>query len=153
MNTSTAKPTYKDILCQTELTCTDLSNVDQRCRLALAKLSKLSFSGKAVKGNDKESNIYTGLPNFIIFTAVFSLVEPYIPASQSNVDNISAVHDIVHKTKAEYVSRRISLQSLRVNVNSITDISAHARHSCDTLFFLNQVARKGRTKEDHTYFI
>ena len=71
--------------CQTELTCSDLSHLEESCRLASAKLSKLSFSEESMEGNDKKSNIYTGLPNFITLTAVFSLVEPYISASQCNM--------------------------------------------------------------------
>ena len=74
-----------DVSCQTEFTCDDLCHLEEKHRLASAKLSKLSFSEESMKCDDNTTSTYTGLPNVVTLAAVFTLVEPYMPSSQCNV--------------------------------------------------------------------
>jgi len=82
---NSVEPVFKDVSCQTEFTCDDLCQLEEKYRLASAKLSKLSFSEESMKCDDKKTSTYTGLPNFVTLAAVFNLVEPYMPSSQCNV--------------------------------------------------------------------
>ena len=145
---NSVEPVCKDVSCQTEFTCDDLCHLEEQYRLKSAKLSKLSFSEESMKCDDKKTSTYTGLPNFVTLAAVFNLVEPYMPSSQCNV-----FHDFADQTKADFISRRFSIQIWCFKINSIKDDSTNAGHSCCTPFIPNQVARKRRTKKDNAYFI
>ena len=68
---SSAEPACKDMSCQTEFTCNDLSQLEENYRIASAKLSKLSFSKESMKGDDKK----------LLFTQVFQTLSPLLQFS------------------------------------------------------------------------